>query len=1331
MPRDVFVSNSSELAAALADARAGDEIQLAPGSYGDLSLDGLSFPGTVLITSQYPGTPAQFDSVLISDSSNIAMDSLHIDNPFNGVSGSSVVRIEDSQGISISNSEINGRVDDDYTGHYGIYVVRGSDIQIMNNSVHDVKDGVTIMDSNNVDVVRTQFDYLGNDAIKVGGTDTILLDGNVGPNEWHMEAEAHADFIQFQISPSGAASRNVVITNNVAIHGNVTRGGIHEGEFQGIFASADVHNVLVENNLIVNDMVRGISIGDSDTVIRNNTVLNMSQPKTSSPYAEARASLIFSEDRGAVIEDNIVASTFATGFDTDNNLTLQYTDASDPYFYDSVFANAVPGRNLSYEDLQIVGEGATNGAGARFDEDWSGGASAPAPAVPVGVTFDEEPANEPADDPAADPVEAPVVRAAADPVEVSPTVVAFNIPDSQDVSDSAVFVSSAEELEAAYAALSASGGGRIYISPDADLNMAINLEDGGNGPVVITSANPNAPAMIQEINIDNISNLTITGVTVNSQGANEGAREYDLTVSNSSNIEISNVAFQSDADGFYDPTSGASEQGASLGLLRDSENLTFSNNTVAGYFNGLASLEVSGLEITGNEFSHMQADGVRMGGVENVEISGNHFHSWFGSTNSANHDDMIQMWSVNADIHSNNVVITDNILDTTDGGAVQGIFIGNELNHDYHNFTISDNLLYSGLRNGITLAHARDSEITNNTVLWNENAATFLTSASGTAINHTPVIWVDEGDNITLSDNISSGYLLSGDINNTNNITINYNDPSSPYYVDAHFVGATGGDVGLEGLARLADSSLLSVGSSHGVPGAELPAPVSPVVEVPVIETPVAEVPVVEVPVVEVPVIETPAIDTPVTVDPAAGVFVALDFENGLFDSSDNDAILTGGAHNIEDGFDGNGFQIGGRDHFTIARGNENIHELSSFAFEMDIQLNGDEATGRFVNFYKVFEARLQDDGTLQFTLTTDEGEFVVQSDGPTLTNGLTHTLSVGYDDDHGQLSLAIDGEVIDTIEASGVTAPVSFFGLTIGDDWTTTVDAMVDNVYFGDNPKAVGFDFGADYEDADQDISPVEDDVEVDQDVSEPAPVVPQDLEPIDPALSTFAFLFDDGLDESMDRDVDTRFGNEANLVDSEDGQGLLVDGRLSKMTIGRNVDEIHSMEGFGFSLDVDMLDADDAGRFARFYKVFEARLEEDHTVSFTLTTDEGEFTVNSQDEVFEDGASHNLAFGYDNAAGKLAMMVDGVLVDYTDASGTTADQSYFGITLGDDFQDGPRAILDNVMFTETADDVGIPIDEDLAIQSLFNQPHTGGLATNDGVALDDVDEERTLELL
>ncbi|MDO6592209.1 right-handed parallel beta-helix repeat-containing protein, partial [Yoonia sp. 1_MG-2023] len=259
------VENAAELTAALNSASAGDVITLASGDYGSVTITA-DYADMVTIQSEEPGG-AVFDSLKLTNATNITVDGVHVDGTGNGGAGGSFVKISDgSQGITLTNMEINGLVDGVYTGAYGVHVDGSSDVTLNNNYIHDVKIGMLLNGSSDVSVVDNGLDYLGNDGIKFAGMDGLLLEGNIEYGNVFPEEGDHVDFIQGQ----GADSNDVTIRDNVLLASNVNN-------IQGIsLFDVNYTNVLVEGNVIYSGQTRGITVefGENVTVI-NNTVLNI------------------------------------------------------------------------------------------------------------------------------------------------------------------------------------------------------------------------------------------------------------------------------------------------------------------------------------------------------------------------------------------------------------------------------------------------------------------------------------------------------------------------------------------------------------------------------------------------------------------------------------------------------------------------------------------------------------------------------------------------------------------------------------------------------------------------------------------------------------------------------------------------------------------------------------------------------------------------------------------------------------------------------------------------------------------------------------------------
>ncbi|SEK69077.1 Concanavalin A-like lectin/glucanases superfamily protein [Roseivivax marinus] len=375
----IAISTRAELLDALSSASGGETLVLANGRYGDLDVDNRSFGSEVTIVAQNR-LGAKFDSVSVSNSDNVRIDGVHVDNPSNGTGGSYVVGITDgSTNVSFVNSEVNGPVDGNYSGHYGIYSSTGSrNVTFENNYVHDVKNGGTFINTSDLTVSGNTIDYIGNDSFKFLSIDGALIEDNIGASHVYASDGAHLDFIQFQ----GSDSRDITIRGNVYLPETAA-------DVQGIFMD-DAHytNVLIEENIIVTGMIRGISVTSGTNVVaRNNTVLDI-------PGTGSKATFVMVPDGQSYNNIQSAYPGHALG-EVGGNLVVQNADPNGAWHYDDLFANADEGLGVTLEGLApVAGSEAENyGAYDRLMELLNGTSyePEPAPTQPEEPTEPEEP----------------------------------------------------------------------------------------------------------------------------------------------------------------------------------------------------------------------------------------------------------------------------------------------------------------------------------------------------------------------------------------------------------------------------------------------------------------------------------------------------------------------------------------------------------------------------------------------------------------------------------------------------------------------------------------------------------------------------------------------------------------------------------------------------------------------------------------------------------------------------------------------------------------------------------------------------------------------------
>ncbi|MGD9669742.1 MAG: right-handed parallel beta-helix repeat-containing protein [Hyphomicrobiaceae bacterium] len=279
------VSNASELLAALANASPGDTIELTPGDYGNVILDGYNFTGTVTITSQLPNSAATFDTLFVKNSSYLKFDNVVVHHALadGEPDWSSAFRIDKSDHITVANSEISGSADENHTNDgQGLLVLDSSNVKVDGNAFHDLKTGVSVGRSTYIDVTNNSFTDIRSDGADFANVRHVLVDGNTFTN-FHpaFDLGDHPDMIQIWNDGSFGDTYDIAISNNELIQGD---GGNVQGIFvQGALAQPDgsvpspLHDLIISGNAIDIGAAQGIWLSDVDAaLVSDNTVTQAS-----------------------------------------------------------------------------------------------------------------------------------------------------------------------------------------------------------------------------------------------------------------------------------------------------------------------------------------------------------------------------------------------------------------------------------------------------------------------------------------------------------------------------------------------------------------------------------------------------------------------------------------------------------------------------------------------------------------------------------------------------------------------------------------------------------------------------------------------------------------------------------------------------------------------------------------------------------------------------------------------------------------------------------------------------------------------------------------------
>jgi hypothetical protein len=280
------VADRTQLSAALAKAKAGDTIRLAPGDYGSPNWDRIRFSGGhVTIQSADPANRARFGQVRFGAATGLALAGVDIQtglSPAVSISGSDIL----FAGNRIRGANANRDPWDD--SNAGIHVRFAKRVAIASNEFQDLRVALYVQRSEDVAVRQNSFTHLReglNIATVLRGTFENNLFHSFSP-KYHLGE--HPDAMQFWNRNEPYGSSHVKIRNNFFSLG--TKGAIH-GIFLGTEHLSLPHSHFeISGNIYYGSALHGISLGMvNDATITNNIVVP-------SPWADLNDSSYDSAD---------------------------------------------------------------------------------------------------------------------------------------------------------------------------------------------------------------------------------------------------------------------------------------------------------------------------------------------------------------------------------------------------------------------------------------------------------------------------------------------------------------------------------------------------------------------------------------------------------------------------------------------------------------------------------------------------------------------------------------------------------------------------------------------------------------------------------------------------------------------------------------------------------------------------------------------------------------------------------------------------------------------------------------------------------------------------
>lgn len=375
------VTNSTELANAIAKAASGDEIKVAGGVYAELAVKGKTYDIPLKITALDASNPPVFNKVVVYLSSGVVLDGLSFKLPATATSSSasSAVLIDQSSKVSVLNSKIAGSlsingVDPnatalDATGNViglpfgrGLTITKSTDVLISGNDIAQFGKGIALVTSSGITIHNNEIHDLRTSPIVGAGLNNITISSNhtynYSPWKWGETYGDHGDLIHIWTDANyqTAASANIVIKDNFLTQGTGT-------PLLGIFLEANTPNfgfekVLIDNNVISNSNNQALRLERVSGVVSNNTAI---APDNS--MLKGAPGLIGAYGSSLTITNNmlghITVYTDSTSVQS-GNMLITRTDTTAAGYYGKVFVNALV-ENPKLNDLAKL-SGFTAGA---------------------------------------------------------------------------------------------------------------------------------------------------------------------------------------------------------------------------------------------------------------------------------------------------------------------------------------------------------------------------------------------------------------------------------------------------------------------------------------------------------------------------------------------------------------------------------------------------------------------------------------------------------------------------------------------------------------------------------------------------------------------------------------------------------------------------------------------------------------------------------------------------------------------------------------------------------------------------------------------------------
>lgn len=337
--------------------------------------------------------------------------------------------------------------------------------------------------------------------------------------------------------------------------------------------------------------------------------------------------------------------------------------------------------------------------------------------------------------------------------------------------------------------------------------------------VKIVSRDNNNKAVIELLDFRRGKNFTFNRIKFDQNHVGKEWRQQTLTMHDVDNVKVTNCEIKAGRISARDGRSYGTGNG--LYVLRG-ENFLLEDNKIYNLFVGSRFLDSDNITVRSNEYFGIGGDALNFAQVTDAVIEENYVHDIDNWTDWGHHNDMLQIWTTSTTAPSTNVTIRRNVFYTgeANGRASQTIHIRNEefnksgTKLNIRNVTLDNNFVYNATVHGIWVADAIGVNITNNTLIFDDDAKYDYEGVDVTYRTTAPMIHVsDNSTNVKIQKNASKlSYTVSTKFTASQHYYLNFDDPSGDGFYPDEFVGPNRNNPSLDDLAPKSGSGLSKSG---------------------------------------------------------------------------------------------------------------------------------------------------------------------------------------------------------------------------------------------------------------------------------------------------------------------------------------------------------------------------------------------------------------------------------------------------------------------------------------------------------------------------------------